>query len=66
MIHSVSEPFLAPVDWKAWGLDDYPIIVKHPMDLSKVEVSASRNSNHIDIVVMLLALVFHGSCTGST
>lgn len=31
-------PFLQPVDWKAWGLDDYPTIVKQPMDLSKVEV----------------------------
>ena len=34
----VPEPFLLPVDWKAWGLDDYPTIVKQPMDLSKVDV----------------------------
>jgi hypothetical protein len=36
----VADPFLQPVDWKAWGLDDYPTIVKQPMDLSKVEVSS--------------------------
>ncbi len=32
------EPFSKPVDWKAWGLHDYPMIVKTPMDISKVEV----------------------------
>ncbi len=36
------EPFLKPVDWKAWGLHDYPQIVKVPMDLSKVEVRIVR------------------------
>jgi len=29
--------FLEPVDWKGLGLDDYPKIVKHPMDLGTVE-----------------------------
>eukprot|EP00467_Chlorarachnion_reptans_P020095 CAMPEP_0114517836 /NCGR_PEP_ID=MMETSP0109-20121206/18115_1 /TAXON_ID=29199 /ORGANISM="Chlorarachnion reptans, Strain CCCM449" /LENGTH=344 /DNA_ID=CAMNT_0001698401 /DNA_START=14 /DNA_END=1048 /DNA_ORIENTATION=- len=28
--------FLQPVDWEAAGLDDYPEIVKHPMDLGTV------------------------------
>jgi len=25
------------VDWKAWNLPDYPIIVKRPMDLGTVK-----------------------------
>ena len=29
-------PFLEPVDWKGLGLDDYPQIVKNPMDLGTV------------------------------
>lgn len=28
--------FLKPVDFKALGLTDYPIIIKNPMDLSTV------------------------------
>ncbi|KAK8791226.1 hypothetical protein WA171_002175 [Blastocystis sp. BT1] len=31
-----SEPFLEPVPWKEWGLDDYPRIIKQPMDLGTV------------------------------
>jgi hypothetical protein len=27
------DAFLEPVDWKGLGLDDYPEVVKHPMDL---------------------------------
>ncbi|CAG9311126.1 unnamed protein product [Blepharisma stoltei] len=29
--------FLKPVDYKASGLDDYPLIIKRPMDLSTVK-----------------------------
>lgn len=29
-------PFLEPVDWKALGLQDYPKIVKKPMDISTI------------------------------
>lgn len=29
--------FLSPVDYKALGLDDYPLIIKTPMDLSLVK-----------------------------
>lgn len=29
--------FLAPVDWRAMNLPDYPVIIKHPMDLFTVE-----------------------------
>jgi hypothetical protein len=28
--------FLAPVDYKALGLNDYPLIIKNPMDLGTV------------------------------
>ena len=31
-------PFLEPVPWKEWGLDDYPRIIKQPMDLGTVKV----------------------------
>eukprot|EP00924_Labyrinthula_sp_SR-Ha-C_P003801 maker-scaffold_3-snap-gene-5.0-mRNA-1 protein AED:0.03 eAED:0.03 QI:121/1/1/1/0.5/0.66/3/62/221 len=30
------EAFYYPVDWKSLGLEDYPLLVKHPMDLSTV------------------------------
>lgn len=32
-----SQPFLDPVDWKALDLQDYPKIVKKPMDLSTIK-----------------------------
>ena len=32
------EPFLEAVDWEAYGLTDYPQVIKHPMDLGTVEV----------------------------
>jgi hypothetical protein len=34
--HEHTEPFRAPVDWKGLGLDNYPKIVKKPMDLGTV------------------------------
>lgn len=30
-------PFLEPVDWKAFGLLDYPDVIKNPMDLGTIE-----------------------------
>jgi hypothetical protein len=35
--HPEAYPFLQPVDWKKLKIPDYPTIVTHPMDLSKVE-----------------------------
>ena len=32
------DPFREPVPWKEWGLEDYPLIIKQPMDLSTVSV----------------------------
>jgi hypothetical protein len=29
--------FLKPVDYKGLGLDDYPHIIKHPMDISTIK-----------------------------
>lgn len=34
----VTGPFLEPVDYKAWNLPDYPLVVKHPMDLGTIQV----------------------------
>jgi len=31
-----AEPFLMPVDWKALGLQDYPKIIKKPIDLASI------------------------------
>ena len=31
-----AELFLAPVDWEALGLTDYPIVIKKPMDLGTI------------------------------
>jgi hypothetical protein len=38
--------FLKPVDYKGLGLDDYPMIIKHPMDISTVKkkLKASKYS----------------------
>jgi hypothetical protein len=32
-----ASPFLAPVDWVAFNIPDYPTIIKHPMDLKTIE-----------------------------
>ena len=38
MGHKDAAPFLEPVNWKDWGLMDYPKVVKTPMDLGQVKV----------------------------
>jgi hypothetical protein len=45
-----AEPFLTAVDWKAWGLYDYPKIVKNPMDLATVQkkLNGGKYSNPSD------------------
>lgn len=35
--HEFAQPFLKPVDYLSLNIPDYPIIVKEPMDLSKVD-----------------------------
>ena len=32
------DPFQSPVPWREWGLDDYPRIIKQPMDLGTIAV----------------------------
>jgi len=43
-----AQPFLEPVDWKTYGLTDYPEIIKKPMDLgtiqSKLETGKYQNN----------------------
>jgi hypothetical protein len=41
-----STNFLAPVDWRALGIETYPEIVKSPMDIGTLQVS-NLNSNKI-------------------
>ena len=35
--HEDAEAFLAPVDWAALNLPDYPVIIKKPMDLGTIK-----------------------------
>ena len=42
MEQKFAEPFLEPVDWKAWGLFDYPEVIKNPMDLGTIEGKIKR------------------------
>jgi hypothetical protein len=36
--HKEVDQFLEPVDWQGLGLDDYPEVVTHPMDLNAVQM----------------------------
>ena len=38
-----SGPFREPVDWRGMELFDYPVLVKHPMDLGTVKRKLERN-----------------------
>jgi hypothetical protein len=40
---SPTDAFLAPVDWKGLQLMDYPLVVKHPMDLGTIKVCPPSN-----------------------
>ena len=35
--HKEADVFLDPVDWEGLGLEDYPSVVTHPMDLGTVQ-----------------------------
>ena len=37
MRHRYSFPFLEPVDWKDLELDDYPLVIKNPIDLGTIK-----------------------------
>jgi len=48
-----ADPFLQPVDWKGFGLTDYPDIIKNPMDVSTM--GAKLSSNQYDAFAGFLA-----------
>ena len=50
--------FLSPVDYKALGLDDYPLIIKTPMDLGtiKKKIKAQKYGSMDDVVSDLLLI----------
>lgn len=51
--------FLKPVDFKGLGLDDYPLIVKKPMDLSSVKKRLKLNKyTSINDVIQDLSLIW--------
>ena len=41
--NSDSVDFRQPVDWKGFGLTDYPLIIKSPMDLGTVKKKLINN-----------------------
>lgn len=51
--------FLKPVDFKTLGLDDYPLIVKHPMDLSTVKRKLKHSKySYISEVLTDMSLIW--------
>lgn len=44
MDSSDSVEFRNPVDWKTYGLLDYPVVIKKPMDLGTVKKNLNNNS----------------------
>ena len=38
-----SYEFRVPVDWKGLGLEDYPLLIKQPMDLGTVKQKIKKN-----------------------
>lgn len=39
-----AEAFRDPVDWRGLGLDDYPHVIKRPMDLGTVKLRLARGA----------------------
>ncbi len=48
-------PFVEPVDWEALNIPDYPVIIKHPMDLKTIE--SKLHDGHIESPDEFVALV---------
>ena len=48
-------PFVEPVDWEALNSPDYPVIIKHPMDLKTIE--SKLHDGHIESPDEFVALV---------
>ena len=48
-------PFVEPVDWEALNIPDYPVIIKHPMDLKTNE--SKLHDGHIESPDEFVALV---------
>ena len=42
--HQLSHEFRHPVNWRELGLEDYPQIIKKPMDLSTVKRNLSKSA----------------------
>ena len=49
-----AQPFLEPVPWKAYGLYDYPQIVKHPMDFGTIQKKMNGKSIIIQTILRLI------------
>jgi len=47
--HEQAVAFLEPVDWEAYGLMDYPSVIKHPMDLGTVEQKLQKGQYKEDV-----------------
>jgi hypothetical protein len=61
---SDAQPFLEAVDWQLWGLNDYPEIIKKPMDLGTVQKKLEGNKyNSIDKFAGDVRLVWKNAMT---
>ena len=49
-----SEDFIQPVDYKRFGLVDYPFIVKYPMDFETIKKKAKENKYKSNICNYIL------------
>lgn len=51
-IHKEISDFLQPVDYKALGILDYPLVIHHPMDISTIKknIKSSKYSTIAEIV----------------
>ncbi len=59
LVRSESFVFREPVDWKGMGLNDYPDIVKHPMDLGTIKANIeNRKYNSADEIAEDIRLVW--------
>eukprot|EP00658_Telonema_sp_P-2_P084136 TRINITY_DN925_c0_g1_i1.p1 TRINITY_DN925_c0_g1~~TRINITY_DN925_c0_g1_i1.p1 ORF type:complete len:337 (-),score=97.01 TRINITY_DN925_c0_g1_i1:210-1220(-) len=62
--HPDGYPFLQAVDWKKLKIPDYPQIIQHPMDLSKIEKRMKEMQyNNADEFIDDMNLIWKNACT---
>lgn len=55
---------MQPVDWKAMGIADYPLIIKQPMDLSTLKKNLLKGKyQELETMVTDLSLIWENCRT---